>query len=73
MWEVVWKNLILLSCKQKIIKFQWKCIHFIVYTQRLDYRKWENQMDFCHFCKNNTETLQQLFFKSLKIKPITYR
>ena len=33
MWEVVWKNLNLLSCKQKIIQFQWKCIHFIVYTE----------------------------------------
>jgi hypothetical protein len=24
----------------------------------------------CHFCKNNTETLQHLFFKCFKIKPI---
>jgi hypothetical protein len=24
----------------------------------------------CHFCKNNTETLQLLFFQCLKIKPI---
>jgi hypothetical protein len=27
-------------------------------------------MDFSHFCKNNTETLQHLFFQCLKIKPI---
>ena len=33
MWEVVWKNLNLLSCKQKIIQFQWKCIHFIAYRE----------------------------------------
>jgi hypothetical protein len=25
---------------------------------------------FCHFCKNNTETLQHLFFQCLKIKSI---
>jgi len=24
----------------------------------------------CHFCKNNTETLQHLFFQCLKRKPI---
>ena len=33
MWEVVWKNLNLLSCKPKIIQFQWKCIHFIAYRE----------------------------------------
>jgi hypothetical protein len=33
MWEVVWENLNLLSCKQKIIQFKWKCIHFIVYIE----------------------------------------
>ena len=33
MWEVVWKNLNLLSCKQNLIQFQWKCIHFIAYRE----------------------------------------
>ena len=32
MWEVVWKNLNLLSSKPKIIEWQWKCINFIVNT-----------------------------------------
>jgi hypothetical protein len=69
MWEVVWKNLNLLRCKQKIIQFQWKCIHFIVYTEsRL--QKMGKSNGLCHFYKNNTETLQYLFFQCLKIKPI---
>ena len=69
MWEVVWKNLNLLSCKQKIIQLQWKCIHFIVYTEsRLQKMGTSNGLG--PFCKNNTETLQHLFFQCLKIKPI---
>ena len=69
MWEVVWKNLNLLRCKQKIIQFQWKYIHFIVYTKsRL--QKMGKSNGLCHFCKNNTETLQHLFFQCLKIKSI---
>jgi hypothetical protein len=61
MWEVAWK--------QKIIQFQWKCINFIVYTVgRL--QKMGKSNELCHFCKNNTETLQHLFFQCLKIKPI---
>jgi DMSO/TMAO reductase YedYZ heme-binding membrane subunit len=59
MWEVVWKNLNLLRCKQKIIQFQWKCIHFIVYI--VDYRKWENQMDFAIFVKI-TQKLYNIYF-----------
>ena len=69
MWEIVWINLNLLSCKQKIFQFQWKCIHFIVYTEsRL--QKMGKSNGLCHFCNNNTETLQHLFFQCLKIKPI---
>jgi hypothetical protein len=26
--------------------------------------------ELCYFCKNNTDTLQHLFLKCLKIKPI---
>ena len=46
-------------------------MHSFYCIQRVDYRKWVNQRDFDrHFCKNNTETLQHLFFQCLKIKPI---
>ena len=52
-----------------IIQFQWKCINFIIYTEsRL--QKMGKSNGFCHFCKNNTETLQHLFFQCLKIKSI---
>jgi hypothetical protein len=33
MWEVAWKNLNLLSCKQKNNQCQWKCINSIVNTE----------------------------------------
>ena len=52
-----------------IIQFQWKCIHFIIYTEsRL--QKMGKSNGLCHFGNNNTETLQHLFFQCLKIKPI---
>ena len=56
--------------QQKIIQFQWKCMHFIVYTEsRL--QKMGKLNGICHFCKTNkTETLQLLFFQCLKINPI---
>jgi hypothetical protein len=64
--SLCWIILFLLSQTNRLLS-----IYFILlYTQRVDYRKWENQMDFSHFCKNNTETLQHLFFQCLKIKPI---
>jgi hypothetical protein len=69
MWEVLWRNRNLLSCKQQIIQFQWNCIHFIVYTEsRLQRMGKSNGL--CYFCKNNTESLQHLFFQYLRIKPI---
>ena len=52
-----------------IIQFQWKCIHFIIYTEsRL--QKMGKSNGLCHFGNNNTETPQHLFFQCLKIKPI---
>jgi hypothetical protein len=43
--------------------------HFIVYTEsRL--QKMGKSNGLCHFCNNNIETLQHLFFQCLKIKPI---
>jgi hypothetical protein len=56
---------------QSIIKFQWKCLHIIVYSEYRLQKMGKSNGKYickCHLCKNEIESLIHLFYPILIYK-----
>ena len=68
-WKSICYTLSKIKCKQSIIKFQWKCLHIIGYSEyRL--QKMGKSDGQCHFCKNEIESLMHLFYRCHTFKHV---
>ena len=70
-WNIIWSNMKYFKIKNKIIEFQWKSIHNIIYTEfRLNKFGLSQVQGKCHFCKQFFETQTHLFYNCKKIYPL---
>ena len=72
-WKSIWYILNKIKCKQSIIKFKWKCLHIIVYSEYRLQKMGKSIGKYickCHLCKNEIDSLIHLFYKCHKIKHV---
>ena len=66
-FSFVWQNIYNALVPNKVKEFQWKCVHNIIYTEsKLQSMRLSNGR--CHFCTDNIENLNHLFFHCPSVK-----